>query len=1708
MSACVPAECQQSALGGAVVCLLEGRGERERGRMRMRVGESRRGRASNRKLFSFKEREEACAGAATMQIFSKLWINSDVEESGETVCSDSNGVAVWLCPLCQQGLPDRVSLALHLTDRHSVLPNCVNKLLDIAAPKQRVSEEGEDTDVAHDADAASLQLAVLEASAAPIKDRCQNNENTPEPQQSSDSSHTLIGSEDQDNEMEKEIEEGKDLEGGEAVLEMDQEKNLSIETPDSNEESSGKNGVTAESDDSRPFKCNACLEGFSTRTALYVHYNSTSHVQRMRTGSLKQGGGSDTSASSVPVLSRPYLSNKPYQCSVCRVSYNHAITLESHMKSVLHQTRSRNAGNTAASSAAVNSGSSSSSSSNNNMAANLAVTSGGSAAQLASGSPIITTTTSTTSSTCVSTVCVAAAMTTKDGEPIQTQPAPSLLSSPVASAQALSAFLTLLTSSPSALPHSLLPSLFAAGASTATPQLIPQPQMLMPFILNGLQTQNQSVNPELLNQSLPFLNTAQQAILAQRLSSLPNQWPAVGFQATAQNCSENQTNKSEVKEEMNAPVVEEKGTLETVKGECHPVECDDREVGDEDGDGYAQELIGASMGKKTRVESCSVAGDIETKDETTDGGMSADHTMSEEKGGEIDKCSDSSPSVTSNSSLSPTVLNLMLSPDSTPQKSQVGTSPCASVCSPKCTSLIGALNSLDLPSPHAQSKALQLGPCSPILSEFQIQVLRAFLESRSEADAASPPRDDCESLGREVGLTEAEVRKWLTDARSAKERQKAGAIRDIQSAAAVGRNDMGLHDEDGEGVLTIDEGFDGGEASGSHAMDLSNSGGRRRKRKIVRGSQGDPCLTSDSDNEEFYHSIIVTDEDSLGGSLREEPGSPAKEEPLVEPLVELVGEQGLGGGKVLRSTTVFLSDAEEDDEDEEAATQRARRKRRKREREEVEVKKERLDPEVDLELEAQADPPAHLPMAVDHPGLPSGVLHSLPLSLSLTPYSNQFLSPYVLSLPPSVVGLGVAEGDGGKIPAFPNPPNSTRFSDPVMSSPLSSHNSQYMSNGGDCEAALDLSIGKSHSSTSASSTSVAGDKTSAQKGRLLDGLGLRPTAFGVPGEGRLIVVKVKPEQATSNSSGFLSGNNIAKASTVYMRAAERLNTSIIEREREKDREREREKEREKDQQGRPKARRYRDMRRSRTIIQAEQLDVLYGCYFKDPNPGKQEFEQISEWVHLPKKVVQIWFQNMRARERKGEVRFISDGTLAAVGKPLIKFTWPLSQPIFSSPPKSNTNSSVSTVTNPIRAIIKTEVKKDDIVKNKNQVSNRPKEVAASSVSSVSSSLSAVPKTKIDTTNNATMVKIAPKNIAPSLPAVTKEMRSPPPRQPAKQTAEEKLAEDEDSDDKGDEYNQEKPLSGPGSTNRMVPKLPSTPISKSLAAMSQKQNGLNYWSSKGPFKINTLSREQLGLSTPCPPAVVGTSAPGTAQTISATAVTSAAVTAIATTAAASVSPQPAGSAAKTSPSDASFLHHSTTRRPRTHLSCLQLSILQSCYETCAHPNAQECESIGTELGLPLKVVQIWFQNTRAKEKRWRLQQEKLSPASSDPSLKVDMSSGGYLQYNALRAHRPILPKPVQLTVLEPSSPPAVGQPAGRETLRGRCEACNTSFESRAAARCHVFSPRHLATLRTTNFGQPATIVNNSGSDTGSSSVSASGSCVEDAPASPPPASSTS
>nr|XP_020444002.1 zinc finger homeobox protein 4-like [Monopterus albus] len=1464
------------------------------------------------------------------------------EESGETVTSESSRVVEWLCPLCQKWQTDRSSLSLHLTEQHSVLASCVDRLLDIAILKQSASGGEENK---------GAQKSSADTKSSELK---QGEDVCSDPHQSSESSETTqtIGDKEMEEERVKEqeaceAEPEPEEEGNELMGTKPQNTTEETEIPDSDpgtEKSVSENGVPAD-DNMQSFKCNACLETFSSRTALSVHYNSASHIQRMTTRSAKQDAEKDPQPPSVSALSRPYITNKPYQCAICRVSYNHAITLESHMKSVLH----------------LNS---------------TVATAGLGSRTTSSPNTVVSTSGSGTSQSVTTTNCAAAGtvmLTTKDGEQIQnSQVVPSFLTSPVASAQAVSAFLTLLTSSPNTLSHSILPSLFAAGAAPGA--TTPQPQMVMPLILNGLQAQTQqhqeSQQGPILTQCVPFvgLSTAQQALLTQRLNNLQNQWPSTGVQSNLKLCLEEQKQSKcerEQEREGSEERVEEKVSTQIKdKNNWTAEKMKTEKLEEENSEKYAQSLNIESRVKFENNEDIGKAhrdsttdGDSSTNQLDLEGDKAACLTLSSASA-EKSLCNSNlspSASVPSNSSLSPINLNLTLSPDSTPQKSQSGNSPCGSFVTPKSSPCINALtkNQIQL---HCNTKG-SIFPDLPLLSEFQSEVLWAFFESRSEADAASPPHEDYEALGREVGLSAEEVCRWLNTARHAKQRQRVAELEYLRGLAGSTRHSQSSDSDDEESSLIIAEGEDEAEASGSQAIDLSHTRGECRQKDLEREGQGDSCLTSDSENE-VYTSVIVSDDENQSGSLREGPESPVK----VQGQHKIHVDKGSVGGKVLRSTTVFLSDAEDEyDEEEYGGGQRAKRKKHKGEfvHDEVDIKKERQDPDVDLELEAQGDPPGSQCRLMDHPAFPTSALHSLPLSL--TPFSTQFLSPYVFSLTPSVVG------DGHKVPAFPNSPTITRFSSSLLLQSLSSHNqtSHYLSNGGDCEAALDLSMGK-NSSKRVSSSSVLADKAAAHKGQLLDGLGLRPTSKG------LVVVQVKPESVTgmpaSNSStNLVSCNNIK--SNIYARGTEKMSATLLERERENEKEKEKETEQEQ-QQRKSKGKRYRDMRRSRTIIQAEQLDILYGCYFKDPNPGKHEFEQIAEWVHLPKKVVQIWFQNMRARERKGEVKFISDGTLAAVGKPLIKFTWPLSKPIFSHKPATN-NAGCITTTPIVRTLIKSErepVKeqgKPALVKKITPVPIKPKEVVSSiAVSPVSSSASAVPKTKLETTSNLKMVKVAPNVNTPVLLAPPKEPIPIAPRLTQKRKLQEE-SEEEKTDEERDNENERGP--GPGTTNRMVPKLPTTPINRSHATtvLPQKQNGLNYWTPKIPIKINTLSREQLALPTHTPSRTI---APPTTPSIAPVSPN--------TPSSAKVASPSTPVASKSSSTESSNLPHSSSRRPRTHLSCLQLSILQSCYETCAHPNAMECEAIGTELNLPLKVVQIWFQNTRAKEKRWRLQQEKM------------------------------------------------------------------------------------------------------------------------------------
>ncbi|TRY89518.1 hypothetical protein DNTS_012015 [Danionella cerebrum] len=60
--------------------------------------------------------------------------------------------------------------------------------------------------------------------------------------------------------------------------------------------------------------------------------------------------------------------------------------------------------------------------------------------------------------------------------------------------------------------------------------------------------------------------------------------------------------------------------------------------------------------------------------------------------------------------------------------------------------------------------------------------------------------------------------------------------------------------------------------------------------------------------------------------------------------------------------------------------------------------------------------------------------------------------------------------------------------------------------------------------------------------------------------------------------------------------------------------------------------------------------------------------------------------------------------------------------------------------------------------------------------------------------------------------------------------------------------------------------------------------------------------------------------------------------------------------------------STAKRPRTTITAKQLETLKSAYNSSPKPARHVREQLSTETGLDMRVVQVWFQNRRAKEKR--------------------------------------------------------------------------------------------------------------------------------------------
>lgn len=71
------------------------------------------------------------------------------------------------------------------------------------------------------------------------------------------------------------------------------------------------------------------------------------------------------------------------------------------------------------------------------------------------------------------------------------------------------------------------------------------------------------------------------------------------------------------------------------------------------------------------------------------------------------------------------------------------------------------------------------------------------------------------------------------------------------------------------------------------------------------------------------------------------------------------------------------------------------------------------------------------------------------------------------------------------------------------------------------------------------------------------------------------------------------------------------------------------------------------------------------------------------------------------------------------------------------------------------------------------------------------------------------------------------------------------------------------------------------------------------------------------------------------------------------------------------SSSSSSSHPHGKRYRTQMSSMQVRVMKTLFADYKTPTMAECEMLGREIGLPKRVVQVWFQNARAKEKKNKL-----------------------------------------------------------------------------------------------------------------------------------------
>lgn len=97
-----------------------------------------------------------------------------------------------------------------------------------------------------------------------------------------------------------------------------------------------------------------------------------------------------------------------------------------------------------------------------------------------------------------------------------------------------------------------------------------------------------------------------------------------------------------------------------------------------------------------------------------------------------------------------------------------------------------------------------------------------------------------------------------------------------------------------------------------------------------------------------------------------------------------------------------------------------------------------------------------------------------------------------------------------------------------------------------------------------------------------------------------------------------------------------------------------------------------------------------------------------------------------------------------------------------------------------------------------------------------------------------------------------------------------------------------------------------------------------------------------------------------------------------------------------------------KRPRTTITAKQLETLRKAYNQSSKPSRHVREQLSQETGLDMRVIQVWFQNRRAKDKRMKKEEEQqgatspTTPTVGDDSRSLDDDHTSYTVGDTLTA----------------------------------------------------------------------------------------------------------